>query len=132
MFLEDPEELVMQNRVVILIPFFLVASATWAQQQPSGGNAQASEQPSMPGMEMPAHYMSGMKDMPMSAQKNDSDASAHAMHAMEGHMDMGPHMKMTSLHQPKPGDAARAQHVAEAARKASEKYIDYHAALAEG
>ena len=54
------------------------------------------------------------------------------MHSMEGHMDMGPHMKMTALRQPKPGDAARAQQVAEAARKASEKYKDYHVALAEG
>ena len=47
-------------------------------------------------------------------------------------MDMGPHMKMTALRPPKPGDAARAQQVAEDARKASEKYTDYHAALADG
>jgi hypothetical protein len=51
---------------------------------------------------------------------------------MEGHIDMGPHMKMTTLRQPKPGDADRAQQVAEAARKAAEKYKDYHTALAEG
>ena len=122
----------MRERLAILIPFFLLAGATWGQQQPAGGNAQPGEQPSTPGMEMPAHDMSGMKDMPMSTEKNDSDASAHAMHAMEGHMDMGPHMKMTALRQPKAGDGARAQQVAEAARKASEKYIDYHAALADG
>ncbi len=54
------------------------------------------------------------------------------MHSMEGHMDMGPHMKMTALRPAKPGDAERAQAVVEAARKASEKYIDYHAALADG
>jgi hypothetical protein len=41
-------------------------------------------------------------------------------------------MKMTALRQPKPGDAARAQQVAEAARKTSEKYTDYHTALADG
>ena len=47
-------------------------------------------------------------------------------------MDMGPHMKMTALRPPKPGDAARAQQVADEARKASEKYTDYHTALADG
>jgi hypothetical protein len=122
----------MQKYFVILTSVCLLASATWGQQQPAGTNTQTTEQPSMPGMEMPAHDMSGMKDMPPSTDKNDGDASAHAMHAMEGHMDMGPHMKMTSLRQPQPGDAARAQQVGEAARKASKKYIDYHAALADG
>jgi hypothetical protein len=51
---------------------------------------------------------------------------------MEGHMDMGPHMKMTALRQPKPGDTDRAQQVVEAARKAADKYKDYHAALGDG
>ena len=73
--------------------------------------------------------ISNMKDMPMD---NDSETSSHVMHSMEGHMDMGPHMKMTALRQPKPGDAARAQRVAEQAREAPEKYNDYHAALADG
>jgi hypothetical protein len=78
--------------------------------------------------------MSHMKDMPgMDKDKDtDVDVSAHAMHSMEGHMDMGPHMKMTALRQPKSGDAARAKLVVESARKASEKYTDYHAALADG
>jgi hypothetical protein len=56
----------------------------------------------------------------------------HVMHSMEGHMDMGPHMKMTALRPAKPGDADRAQQVVEGARKASEKYMDYHVALADG
>jgi len=95
----------------------------------------------MPGMGMSGeksnHDMSSMKDMPMGAEKggdkdSDSDASLHVMHSMEGHMDMGPHMKMTAPRQLKPGDAARAQQVVEAARKASEKYTDYHVALADG
>jgi hypothetical protein len=51
---------------------------------------------------------------------------------MEGHMDMGPHMKMTALRPAKPGDADRAQQVVEAARKAAQKYMDYHVALADG
>jgi hypothetical protein len=113
--------------IVVLISLFLLASVTWGQQQPAAPNGQQS----MPGMDMPGHDMSNMKDMPMGADK-DSDASTHAMHSMEGHMDMGPHMKMTALRSAKPGDPERARQVAETARKASEKYVDYHAALAEG
>ena len=83
----------------------------------------------MPGMDMSTHDMSNMKGMSMGTDKadSDSDAGAHAMHSMEGHMDMGPHMKMTALRQPKPGDAERAKQIVETARKASEKYLDYHA-----
>ncbi len=122
----------MRNRIGILISLFLFASAVWGQQQPAS-SASPSTQPSMPGMDMSGHDMSSMqmKDMPMGPEK-DSDASAHAMHSMEGHMDMGPHMKMTALRPVKPGDAARAKEVVEAARKASEKYLDYHVALNEG
>lgn len=47
-------------------------------------------------------------------------------------MDMGPHMKMTTLRKAQPGDAERAQHVVDEARKAAEKYLDYHVALDEG
>ena len=94
----------------------------------------------MPGMDMSGksgHDMSNMrtpmKDMNMGGDKDaDSDASTHVMNSMEGHMDMGPHMKMTALRPAKPGDAARAQQVADEARKAAEKYTDYHAALADG
>jgi hypothetical protein len=94
--------------------------------------SQNTSQTSMPGMDM-----SGMKNMPANADKEnateaDGETSAHVMNSMEGHMDMGPHMKMTALRTPKPGDAARAQQVAEAARKAAEQYKDYRTALAEG
>jgi hypothetical protein len=124
----------MRNHIAVLISFFLFASVAWGQQS-------APQQPasSLSGMDMSGHDMSNMhmKDMDMSADKDkdadkDSDASAHAMHSMEGHMDMGPHMKMTALRSAKPGDAARAKEVAESARKASEKYTDYHVALADG
>ena len=109
----------MRNRIVVLISLFILASVAWGQQTP----AASSGQQSMPGMDMPGHDMSNMKGMDMPADKDkDSDASAHAMHSMEGHMDMGPHMKMTSLRPVKAGDAARAGQVVEAARKASEKY----------
>ncbi len=84
-------------------------------------------------MPAPHHDMANMKDMPpTTAEKEDGDDGGHVIHAMEGHMDMGPHMKMTALRQPRPGDMDRAQGVVEAARKASAKYTDYHAALADG
>jgi len=81
-----------------------------------------------------SHDMSKMKEMNSAGMvgSEDSDASMHAMHTMEDHMDMGPHMKMTALRQPKPGDAERAQKIVARARLASEKYLDYHAALADG
>ncbi len=127
------------RRIVVPISLILFASVTWGQQQPAG-SATSSSQQSMPGMNMPGHDMSNMpmkdKGMDMSADNKDadkdSDANAHAMHSMEGHMDMGPHMKMTALRAAKPGDAARAGQVVEAARKAAEKYLDYHVALADG
>jgi hypothetical protein len=127
----------MRNRIAVLLSIVVLASITWGQQQPAPNTAPASSPQSMPGMNMPGHDMSNMQGMDMSTDKDkdadkDSDASAHAMHSMEGHMDMGPHMKMTSLRPAKPGDAARAQAVVEAARKASEKYLDYRTALADG
>ncbi len=132
----------MRSGIVIFVSI-VICSVAWGQTStaPSSG-APANGQQSMSGMNMPGmsgHDMSNMqmKDMPMTAEKGSSkdaenDASAHVMNSMEGHMDMGPHMKMTALRSPKPGDAARAQQVAEAARKASEKYTDYRAALADG
>jgi hypothetical protein len=116
---------------IILLMGALLASVAWGQQ-PSSNNGASSNGQSMPGMEMPAHDMSKMKDMPAAAdinkdnnkeKENESDAGAHVMQSMEGHMDMGPHMKMTPLRQPQPGDKERAQQVADAARKASEKYL---------
>ena len=125
----------MRHQTAILISLLFFASVTWGQQQPMARTAPAGDQQSMPGMDMSGHDMSGMRDMPAASDKDgekDSDANANAMHSMEGHMDMGPHMKMTALRPAKPGDAARAQTVVEAARKASEKYLDYHVALNDG
>ncbi|HVI07932.1 MAG TPA: hypothetical protein VND65_06520, partial [Candidatus Binatia bacterium] len=119
----------MRKAIIVLISIFM-ASVAWGQQPPAG-----SSQPSMPGMDMPGHDMSNMKGMPNGGEKDsdkDNDAGMHVMNSMEGHMDMGPHMKMTALRSAKPGDAARAQQVAEAARKAAEKYTDFHVALNEG
>jgi len=120
----------MCNRIVAYLSI-LICSVAWGQAPGAAANGGSAGKQSMPGMDMSGHDMSKMKDMPMGTD-NDSEASAHVMNSMEGHMDMGPHMRMTALRQPKPGDAARAHEVAEAARKASEKYTDYHAALADG
>src|SRR6202034_2243927 len=122
----------MGYRIAVSTSLILFGSIAWSQQQPAGSSAPPSGQ-SMPGMDMSGHDMSNMnmKDMPVAGDK-DGDGDAGAMHSMEGHMDMGPHMKMTALRPAKPGDAERAQQVVEAARKASAKYMDYHAALNDG
>jgi hypothetical protein len=77
---------------------------------------------------------SGMSGMPMPDLKGmNDDGSAHAMLSMsDGNMDMGPHMKMTTRRDLKPGDQEKADQVVAAARRAAEKYTDYRAALAEG
>ncbi len=86
------------------------------------------------GMNMPGHDMSKMsgQDSSTNDSGDDADANMPAMHSMEGHhMDMGPHMKMTALRAPQPGDAEKAQKVVEVARGVMEKYKDYHVALDE-
>jgi hypothetical protein len=126
----------MPDRIIYLISLFVLASVSWGQQQPSSNNTQPGTPQNMPGMDMPAHDMSNMKGMAMGNDREkedkDPDAGMHAMHSMEGHMDMGPHMKMTALRTSKPGDAERAQKIVEAARVASTKYLDYHTALSDG
>jgi hypothetical protein len=63
----------------------------------------------------------------------DGGGSAMAMHSMESrHMDMGPHMKMTALRAPQPGDQEKADKIVAAAREAAEKYKDYKVALNDG
>jgi hypothetical protein len=126
----------MRNRLAIFVTV-LLSSMAWGQAQNSSPNSsQPSSDQSMPGMDMSHHDMSNMKDMQTngdkSADKEDSDTTAHVMHSMEGHMDMGPHMKMTELRKPQPGDAERAQKVVDAARQVAEKYVDYHTALSDG
>src|SRR5690242_21901203 len=77
------------------------------------------------------HSMDDMADMPgMHHEAAQSNAGAdHAVTAMQSHhMDRGPHMKMTTLRAPQPGDQERAAEIVEQARKAAQKYQDYHAA----
>jgi len=116
---------------ITLLTTVLICSVAWGQT-PSSSNNTPGSQDSMPGMDMSHHDMPNMKETSAGGDKEDADASAHVMHSMEGHMDTGPHMKMTALRKAKPGDAERAQQVADGARKAAEKYKDYHVALADG
>lgn len=113
---------------LVLVYLALLANVAWSQSS----QPQNTEQ-SMPGMDMSHHDMSNTPTVDdKDAEKPDPTTSAGAMHSMEGHMDMGPHMKMTAVRPVKPGDASRAQQVAEEARRGAEKYTDYHVALAEG
>jgi hypothetical protein len=113
---------------------FLTLSLLSAQEQKSTGTDHDEASTSVSG-----HDMSNMKDMPgmdNGSQADHGDMSmgaAHAMHSMEAHhMDMGPHMKMTTLRDPKPGDEERAAKIAERARQTAQKYQDYHLALKDG
>ena len=75
-----------------------------------------------------------INDMAMPDMKGmNNDGSAHAMLSMsDRQMDMGPHMKMTTLRDLKPGDQEKADQVVAAARAAADKYADYKVALADG
>jgi hypothetical protein len=116
----------MRTRILVLVS--LMATVACSQQQPAAGNAWSDDQADMPGMDM----SKGMSGGTNKDTDRDGEASMHAMHSMEGHMDMGPHMKMTALRPAQPGDAERAQRVVDAARKAVAKYLDYRVALADG
>jgi hypothetical protein len=110
------------SRTIILAA--LTAGASAQDQKP----APPHDTSNMPGMAMP----NGDKT---SAPEGENAGAAQSMTLMDQtsmdhrHMDMGPHMKMTALRDPKPGDADRAAKVAETARLVADKYTDYHTAL---
>ena len=81
------------------------------------------------------HSMSGMEmpnDSSSSSPTGEQELNAATRLMTSHHMDMGPHMKMTELRKPQPGDQERAKLVVEQARRVMEKYQDYHAALNDG
>lgn len=61
----------------------------------------------------------------------DLNATTESM-SHEHHHEMGPHMHMSGLRDPQPGDEHKAQEIVNEARPALEKYKDYNAALADG
>ena len=63
--------------------------------------------------------------------EGDLNATTESM-SHDHHHAMGPHMHMSSLRDPQPGDERKAQEIVEQARPALEKYKDYNVALADG
>jgi hypothetical protein len=127
----------MRRRTLALASLVLfVFSPSWAQDQKSEDDLPAPSSPasdSSPAAspDTPTHKMTDadMRDM----VGTNSDGTAHAMRSMEGRqMSMGPHMKMTTLRDLRPGDQEKADQVVAAAHKAAEKYTDYKIALADG
>lgn len=107
--------------LVFSIPFSISLWAQAQKPQPSSNE--------MSGMNMsPSNNQSSGHEMPGMGENSEP-----VMKSMEGHhMDMGPHMKMTALRDPKPGDQEKADQIVKAARKAAENYKDYKVALADG
>ena len=139
----------MSRRILALVSFTLFALLPLrAQEQKSSDDIPAGDKPAQasdvphdtsqglphatpPDVPHDAPNMSGMSMPDMAGMNNDG--STHAMLSMaDRKMDMGPHMKMTTLRDLKPGDQEKADQVVTAARKAAEKYTDYKVALADG
>src|SRR6202162_3987405 len=109
-------------RAAFLISIVLFFASAFAQSQ--SGDIAGMDMSYMSGHDQGMHDMSGMN--------SESDGNAAAMHSMEGHhMDMGPHMKMTTLRSAQPGDQDKADQIVQAARAAAEKYKNYKVALAD-
>ena len=139
----------MSRRILALVSFTLFALLPLrAQEQKSSDDIPAGDKPAQasdvphdtsqglpqaapPDVPHDAPNMSGMSMPDMAGMNNDG--STHAMLSMaDRKMDMGPHMKMTTLRDLRPGDQEKADQVVTAARKAAEKYTDYKVALADG
>src|SRR5690349_2157544 len=114
------------NRPILLFAFVVSCAASLLRAQ--AGDPRGDHPPT----NMAGHTMSGRNGSDdMSGM--EGEGSGQAMNSMQGHhMDMGPHMKMTAMRDPKPGDRERADQVVRAARKVAEKYTDYRVALADG
>lgn len=67
---------------------------------------------------------------PIPQEHQELAATSQSMHQHD--LRGGAHMRMTTLRPAQPGDADQAQQIVVAARKAMEKYQDYHVALDEG
>jgi hypothetical protein len=66
-----------------------------------------------------------------SSAKGDLEASTESM-GHGHHHEMGPHMHMSALRDPQPGDEEKAQKVVDQSRQALERYKDYKTAIADG
>jgi len=68
---------------------------------------------------------------PAEAAQSELNSATEGM-SHQHHHETGPHMLMSSLRDPKPGDQEKAEKVVEQARQSLEKYKDYKAAQADG
>jgi hypothetical protein len=110
-------------RSMFLGTLILIASFAVAQNQSGDMAGMDMSHSSNQSQSHDMHNMSGM----------EGDGSTMAMNSMESrHMDMGPHMKMTSLRAQQPADQQKADEIVTAARAAAEKYKDYKVALDDG
>lgn len=114
------------RRILTIFALALAAFASQAIAQVQSQPPSSAQNDDMGNMTMSASQAS--HESMSSADEN----AVHAMNNMQGHMDSGPHMKMTPLRLATPGDNDRAQLVATAARKVAEQYQDYRKALADG
>ncbi len=109
--------------------WIILPLAIFALSSISPLRAQQNQTPPPPKSDMPGMDMGEM-------QKDAKAAPQAAMSANEQmsdmHMDMGPHMHMTELRKPSPGDEQRAQQILDKLRPAIEQYKDYHKALDDG
>jgi hypothetical protein len=97
------------------------------------GGMLAVSQTSSPPESMGGMDMAGMHKDGTGKSGDVNQGNAEAMHSMElRHMDMGPHMKMTAMRPPQPGDKEKADEVERAARSVAERYRDYRVAVADG
>jgi len=122
----------MRRRIVAFVSVTLFTFLPiWAQERRSQDDTLNMDKP---GHDMSLHDTSKMSPSQMGDMAGmGSDGSAHAMRSMDGRkLDMGPHMKMTTLRELQPGDQEKADQVVDAARKAAEKYADYRAAVGDG
>lgn len=113
-------KLIVAVAAISCLPMIRLAFAQ-EHQHPSA-NVQPAD--SMPGMELPQE--------PASHAASEREMNAATQMMSSHHMEMGPHMKMTELRRPQPGDLERAKLVVDEARRVMEKYQDYHAALNDG
>jgi len=111
----------------LIVAFLVCCVPTLAQNQ----HSMPAMDVSGPGAEKPGPKMKDMQDM--HNMPSMDEGNSQAMHSMEGqHLDIGPHMKMTTLRAAKNGNREKADQVAQAATAVAEKYHDYKVALADG
>lgn len=114
-------------RASLLVTLLFFVSSAFAQNQNGdmGGMDMSHMSNSGSNSTSGNQSMQGMPGM-------ENTGNAEAMHSMEGHMDMGPHMKMTALRPVQPGDQEKADQIVQAARVVAERYKDYKVALDDG